>query len=408
MNKKEEFKLHIMKCVVAGKMTIKEAAERLKLSIRQVKRLKEKLKKGVSSLLHGNCGRQPKRTLSPKLKEKILKIKAMPEYENVNFLHFQEKLEGKYKIKISYSALRELLIKNNYESPRKHRERGIKHTTRKCKEYFGEMLQMDGSKHRWFKNDNTYYTIHGAIDDATGNVTGLYMCKNECLAGYTEIMFQTINSYGVPKSIYTDGLSTFFSSKEPTIAEQLEGKTKNETQFGKMMSSLGVYMIHARSSQAKGKIERLWGTLQGRLETEFAIEGIKTAEEANAFFPNFLKMFNARFSVEAVKSESNFLPKPESIDLDILFAYKMNRVVDNGGCFSVDSTIFQCNVKSILPKTKIEVLISKKLGVKVLYKNKLFTPIPILKEKRVIEGASVSAVIDEFVNNHCLKDERTA
>ena len=304
MDKEEEFKLHIMKCVVGNKLTIKEASERLDLSIRQVKRLKRRLKNGVSSMLHGNCGRQPKHTLSPKIKKDILKIKAMPEYDEANFLHFQELLESKHKIKISYSALRKLLIKKDYKSSGKHRERKIEHPRRQRKEYLGEMLQMDASSHQWFKDNNVYYALHGAIDDATSIVSGLYMCKNECLEGYTQVMRQTIKTYGVPNSVYLDGLSIFFSSKEATIEEQLEGKMVNETQFGKMMSALGVHMIHAHSSQAKGRIERLWKTLHGRLETEFAIKGIKTVEEANAFFPEFLKKFNKKFSVQASKPES--------------------------------------------------------------------------------------------------------
>ena len=268
------------------------------------------------------------------------------------------------------------------------------------------MLQIDGSRHQWFKNDNSYYTIHGAIDDATSIVTGLYMCKNECMEGYIQIMCQTIEGYGIAKSIYSDGLSLFFSSKEPTLEEQLEGKMVNETQFGKMMSVLGVHMIRAYSSQAKGRIERMWGTLQGRLETEFSIRNIKTPEEANAFFPDFLKEFNTRFSLKAVKLESKFLPKPDWINLDILFTSKLNRIVDNSGCFSLEGTIFQCNVKGILPKTKIVVLISKKLGVKVLFKDKLFTPTPIFnKEKSEIKGSSVSSIIDDFVYHYCLKNE---
>jgi transposase len=124
MTKEEEFKLHIIKCVIEKKLTIKEASIRLGLSIRQVKRLKRRLEeKGVLSMLHGNCGRQPKRTLSPEKIGKILEIKTMPEYENVNFLHFQELLEREHKIKISYSALRRLLIKKGYKSPRKHRKK---------------------------------------------------------------------------------------------------------------------------------------------------------------------------------------------------------------------------------------------------------------------------------------------
>lgn len=410
MNTKEEHKLHIIKCVVANKLTIKEASDRLKLSERQVKRLKRRLKEnGVLSILHRNCGRQPKHTLSPEIQSKILVIKAEKEYKNANFLHFQELLEREHKIQISYSALRNLLIKNNYVSPRKHRVSKIEHPRRKRKEYFGEMLQMDGSKHQWFGNDNEYYTIHGAIDDATSIVSGLYMCKNECLEGYTEVMRQTVSIYGVPKNIYLDGLSIFFSSKEPTIEEQLEGKMVNETQFGKMMSSLGVHMIRAHSSQAKGRVERLWETLQGRLETEFAIKGIKTPEEANAFFPELLMNYNKRFSIKSFESESKFLPLPEYINLDILFSSKITRILDNSGCFSLDGTIFQCNIKGLLGKTKVSILISKKLGVKVLFKDKLFTPVPILsKDKKEIKGSSVLAIIDEFVYRHCLKDEHAS
>ncbi len=409
MNKKEEFKLHIIKCVIAKKLTIKEASKRLKLSERQVKRLKRRVKEnGESSMLHRNCGRQPKITLSSEIKQKIIKIKSMSEYSEVNFLHFRELLEKKHKIKISYFALRKLLLENDFKSPKTHRKSTkVKHPRRQRKESFGEMLQCDASTHQWFQNDSRYYTIHGAIDDATSIVTGLYMCENECTEGYFGIIRQTLKNYGVPKSLYLDGSSIFFSSKEPTIEEQLDGKMVNETGFGKIMGSLGVHMIHAYSSQAKGRIERLWGTLQGRLLTEFAIKGIKTIEEANFFFKVFLKEFNKKFSVKSSKSESSFLPLTKDTDLDILFSVKLNRIVDNSGCFSLDNTLFQCDIKGLLPRTKVDILISKKLGVKVFFKGKLFTPTPILKQaKQQINGSSISAIIDDFVYRHCLKNER--
>ena len=102
------------------------------------------------------------------------------------------------------------------------------------------------------------------------------MTKNECLDGYLQVVRQTIKSHGVPESLYLDGLSIFFSNKKLTLEAELEGKQVNETQFAGMMSALGVQMIHARSSQAKGRIERAWGTLQGRLETEFLVRGHNT------------------------------------------------------------------------------------------------------------------------------------
>jgi hypothetical protein len=229
------------------------------------------------------------------------------------------------------------------------------------------------------------------------------------MEGYLQVMRQTIKNYGVPGSLYADGLSIFFSTKEPTIEEQLAGKSGGKTQFGAMMDELGVHMIHARSSQAKGRIEREWETLQGRLETEFAIRGITTMEEANAFFPEFLKIHNARFGKKPSKDESKFMPKPKHINLDRLFAVKETRSIDNSACFSLDGTLFQCNIKGIRPKTSVTVLISKKLGVKVLFEDVLYTPTPIQsKERTEIRSSSVKAVIDEFVYRHFLKNERAA
>jgi transposase len=312
MNTREELKAHVITCMLEGKMTVKEVSERLGLSERQVKRLKKRGKEnGVTSVLHRNCGRQPKHTLSPEMKEKILAIKELPMYEKVNFLHFQELLEREHKIKISYTALRALLIVNGHQSPKKQRKRKVKHPRRQRKERLGEMLQIDASLHQWFKDDKRYYTIHGSKDDATGTVTGLYMCENECMEGYMQRMRQTIKNHGVPHSLYADGLSLFFSTKEPTLEEQLAGKMANKTQFGAMMEDLGVHMIHARSSQAKGRIERHWGIEQGRLETEFAIRGITTPEQANAFFPEYIKILNARFALEPTYPNSMFMPKPK-------------------------------------------------------------------------------------------------
>ena len=298
MNSREKLKAHVVSCMLEGKMTVKEGAERLGISERQTKRLKKRGKEnGVTSMLHRNCGRQPKHTLPPEKKQEILEIKSRPSYENVNFTHFKELLEREEGITISYFALRKLLLESGIKSSKSKRKRKIKHPRRQRKEHAGEMLQIDGSYHQWFKGDKEYYTIHGSIDDATGKITGLYMCKNECMEGYMQIMRQTIKTHGVPRSLYADGLSIFFSTKEPTLEEQLSGKTANKTQFANMMNSLGTHMIHARSSQAKGRIERIWGTLQGRIETEFAIRDITTQEEANAFFPELMKMLNAKFSV---------------------------------------------------------------------------------------------------------------
>ena len=125
------------------------------------------------------------------------------------------------------------------------------------KDYEGELVQADGTPFEWF-GDGNRYSLHGFIDDATGKITGLYMCKNECLLGYLEVLRQTLENYGIPISLYPDKYSVFFPPKKVndhiTLEEQLNGREKGITQFGRIVEELGIEMFPASSPQAKGRI----------------------------------------------------------------------------------------------------------------------------------------------------------
>ena len=140
------------------------------------------------------------------------------------------------------------------------------------------------------------YSIHGFIDDATGKVLGAYMCEHGCLLGYLETLRQMLKDYGIPKCLYPDKFSVFFPVKAQklTIEEQLQGKTKPTTQFKRIIDILGIDMFPASTSQAKGRIERLWETFQDRLITEFKLNKIKTIDEANDFLKKYIKKYNKR------------------------------------------------------------------------------------------------------------------
>lgn len=412
MNKKEELKAHIIKCCVDGNMTVKQAANRLGFSERYVKKLKARYKKyGVSSMLHGNCGRQPKRTLDIALKQKILDIRKQPKFDTVNVMHFKDILEEKYKIIVSYSFLYNFLKKNNIKSPRKHRKTKVHHR-RNRRSKIGELLQIDATLHEFFMGDNNKYTLHGLIDDASGQITGLYMCKNECMQGYFEVIRQTLKNFGVPENIYADGSSIFFTTKKDklTLEEQLSGVEEPNTQFGKIMDELGIHLIHAGSSQAKGRIERLWNTLHDRLITEFKINNITNMEQANIFLKEYIKKYNKKFKVKPKDKKKAFIPLLKSVNLDTLLTVKYKRTVDNGTCFSLNNVSFKIENINILPRTRIDVLISKKIGIKVLYKNKLYTVKPIYDKNDIpIEKIeSIENIIAEFIYFNCLKNERIA
>ncbi len=412
MNKKEELKANVIRSCVEGKMTVKSAALRLKISERHVKTLKKKFREeGAFSILHGNCGRQPKHTISIEIKQKILEIRALQTFNTVNTKHFLEILESDYGIKVSYYFLYNFLKSNGIKSVKKHRKRK-EHNRRKRKEYFGELLQADATSHHFFENDNKYYALHGFIDDATGTITGLYMCENECMQGYFEVTKQTLKNYGIPVNIYADGSSIFFSPNKYkfSVEEQLMGIEEKQTQYGSIMNELGITLIHAHSSQAKGRIERLWGTLQSRLITEFKMQNISTIEMANKFLKTYTKKFNEQFSIPPANEKSDFMPLPKHINLDRLLTVKYTRTLDNGGCFSLNNYIFQvinCNLK---PKAKVTVLISKKIGIIVLNDETAYRVIPILdkNQNQVNSTESVQMIISQFVFANCLKSERIA
>ena len=409
MNKKEELKKAVIECCVSGTMTVKDAANRLKFSERYIKKLKARYKKiGASSMMHGNCGRQPKHTIDASIKSKIWDIWNLPELEECNFTHFQEILQEEYKINISYTALHNFLKSKGAKSPRKHKK--VKaYNRRKERPSSGELLQVDATPYQFFYGDTKNYCLHGFIDDATHKVTGLCLCENECMHGYLEVTRQTLKNWGIPLALYADGSSIFFATNNKiTIDEQLAGITKPSTQYGKMMEFLGVNLIHAKSSQAKGRVERLWNTLHDRLRTEFRIHNITTIEEANAFLKMYIPKFNKKFSVEPQNPKSSFMKLPKNINLDYLLSVKYTRTADVSNCISINGTTFVIDTKEILHKKKIEICISKRIGMKAHYNDKWYkiTPIAHSNKNGQKSSDSVDAIIQQFIQYNCLKSER--
>lgn len=409
MNDKENLKVAVIESCVNGTMTIKVAADRLKFSERYVKELKARYKKfGASSMIHGNCGKQPKHTIDANIKSKIWQIWNMPELEECNITHFQEILEEDYDIKISYTPLYNFLKSKGAKSPRKHRK-PRNHNRRQERTSEGELLQVDGTPHPFFYGDDKEYCLHGFIDDATHKVTGLYMCENECMHGYLEVTRQTFKNFGVPLALYADGSSIFFpKDNKLTLEEQLAGITKPSTQYGRMMDFLGVELIHAGSSQAKGRVERLWNTLHDRLRTEFRRHKIKTIEAANEFLKTYIPKFNKKFAIEPQSKKSSFMELPKYVNLDYLLSVKYTRTVDVSNCISISGTTFVIDTKEILHKKKIEVCISKRIGLKARFNDKWYKIIPISNQnnKSLKSNDSIEAIIQQFIYYNCLKNER--
>src|SRR3989454_4108756 len=189
----------------------------------------------------------------------------------------------------------------------------------------GQLAQLDASPFPWFEDRGPTAALHGLIDDATSIPLALWFRPTEDLHGYTTVLGQTCRQYGVPVTLYGDRLSLFQrNDRYWTLAEELRGH-QDPTHFGRMLQALGIGFIAAQSPQAKGRIERLWGTLQDRLVSELRLRALHTLEQANAFLPEFLPAFIQRFARAAAEPTPAWRPAPR--DLERLLSCRYTRVV---------------------------------------------------------------------------------
>jgi len=327
LNKKEQKKLMVLNQVERGVMTAREAAEVLGLSLRQIRRILAAYRKeGAQALAHGNRGRKPHHALDEGLRRQVLEL-ARSTYAGCNNQHFTELLAEREGINLSRSTVRRILLGAGVRSPRKRRP--PKHRSRRERyPEEGMLLQIDGSRDDWLEGRGPYLTLTGAVDDATGKVPYGLFRDQEDAQGYALLLHHIVESHGIPEALYHDAHGIFERSKrEPeSLEEQLSGR-REPTQFGRMIEELGIISITSRSPQAKGRIERLWGTFQDRLKSELRIAGASTVEEANLMLWDFLPRFSRRFAVPAKEPGSAYRKPPEGFNPDEVFCFKYQRTV---------------------------------------------------------------------------------
>lgn len=298
--------------------------------------------------------------LSPPVNKKPAALRTqivalyLEKYEDVNFAYFRDCLEEFHGISVSKNTLHRILAEAGIKSPlARHvkRRREELHRPRMRRENFGDLLQIDGTPFAWFyKSGNMKrFCLMGSIDDATSQITGLYMCEFECLYGYLEILRQTALSYGLPREIYSDRAAIFCVTPKKkqnlTQWEELAGVHEKRTQWQRVLEDLGVNQILAWSPEAKGRVERMWQTLQGQLPQWFFMHGIDSVEKANAALPRYIAQFNAKYGVEPASPDSFFVPLFPGQSLDDVLCAQFTRKTNSAGEFSFHSykfTILEC------------------------------------------------------------------
>jgi len=308
-------------------------------------------------VVHGNCGRRPANRTDPGLVARILDL-AGPggRYHDLNTCHLQELLAREERIEIGRSTLDRLLKQAGVRrraktGPPVHRRRRLRRAAE------GMLLQIDASPFAWLEERGPKSSLIGAIDDATGKVLHLELRPSEDQIGYLLLLRSIAQRNGLPMSIYHDRHTILRSPKQATLEDQLAGQPPM-SQIQRIMAELGIEAIPAYSPQAKGRIERLWGTLQDRLTKELRLANVTTLEQANAFLPAFIERYNARFAKAAQDPEPAWVPLPADLDLAYYFALRETRKVGRDHCIRFAGCSWQ-----LLPGPQEPSLVEKRISV---------------------------------------------
>ena len=330
--------------VKAEKLTMAQAARICGISLRQLWRIRGAVgEAGKEALHHGNRGRPPANRTDRAVCEQVIALRRK-KYAGFNDAHFAEKLWGEdgVVVKPSVRTVRRILRGAGIAAVKQRRARRHRRR-RERKAQAGLMLLWDGSPHAWLEERGPQLCLVGAMDDATSDLlAGAHFVEQECAAAYLRVLKAIVTEHGIPCSIYMDQHGSLKRNDDHwTLAEELRGR-QDPTQVGMALEALEIEPIYALSPQAKGRVERVWGTLQDRLVSELRLAGACTAEEANAVLERYRPEHNRRFAVPPRDTSPAWRPLRRGIDLDRLcsFRYEATVLRDNtvrlGGSIVID------------------------------------------------------------------------
>lgn len=374
-------RLHVIRKVMEKVIKQVEAAKILSLSYRQVQRCVQRVKvEGDKGVVHKSRGRASNRRLADRVKERVIKL-YRKRYKGFGPTLAVEKLLEGHGLKVSDETLRKWLLESG--DWKKVRRKGVHRQWRERKGHLGEMVQMDGSHHDWFEGRGSECVLMGYIDDATGEAFGRFY-EYEGTMPAMESFRRYIRRSGIPLSVYLDKHTTYKSPAKPSIEEELQG-VEPLSEFERALQELGVEVIHAHSAQAKGRIERLFGTLQDRLVKEMRLRGVKSIEEANGFLEGYWPIYNRKFAVGAREQGDLHRSLPRGLNLDNILCVKAGRALRNDFTVAYNKKLYQIEDQVRAAKVQVHerpdgsiVILSKDRSLK--YREILTRPV---KEKKL-------------------------
>jgi len=347
MTNKEADRIKILENVMTGRWTQKKASETLNISLRQTKRIYKRYKsRGPEGLIHLSRGKSSSRRMNEATRSKVCELMMSEEFNGFGPTLLQEILEEEYEIKVSREWLRQQMILEGRWQPKKVKKINS-HPRRKRRSRKGELIQIDGSYEDWFEDRGPRCCLLVMIDDATSEIMAMRFVEHETTKDYFEILKEYIGRYKRPLALYSDRHSVFKVSKG-----EAQAKDKRHSQFERAMKELSIEMIHARTPQAKGRVERANGTLQNRLIKAMRRRKISTIDEGNAYLEEYRKQHNRKFAKSASDPEDAHVELLPSMNLDNLLAIKDKRKVQKNLEVQYENVIYQRVLSVILLSNK--------------------------------------------------------
>lgn len=393
----ERDRLHVIRLTQDGSLSQREASERLGGGVRQIKRLVRRWKgSGDAGLVSRQRGRRSNNRLTDAAHARIVDLLA-GKYAGFGPTLAAEKLAVSEQITVSRETIRRMQITHKLWRPKKRRLKRV-FALRERRPRFGELIQIDGSSHAWFEDRGPRCTLIVFIDDATGRLTALHFAPTETRRAYLEALRVHVLAHGCPLAFYSDWHGIFRVNAKD--AQGGDGKTE----FGRVCDRLKIEPIQALTPHAKGWVERANQTLQDRLVKEMRLLGIATLEEAQAFAPSFMAMWNGKFAVEPREAGSAHRPWTETpTALDLALASREERELSKSLTFSWNGALYCVKVAgsgTAMRGRKIEVLHYVDGRVRVLYQGRVLdcTPFRTLPRPSPVEDKKTLDVrVDQLV-----------
>ena len=333
MSIKELSRLEVLNKVHEKRITQRQAAEVLGLSLRHVKRLSKALKlEGPKGLISKKFGSKGNNRVPDAVKSKALGL-ILAKYHDFSPTLAHEYLIENHDLQISVSTIRNLMIEHKiWTFKQKRKKRVFQLRPRRAQR--GELVQLDGSDHEWFEQRAPRCTLLVYADDATGELLDLRFVPSESTKSYFKATKEYLKKHGRPQAFYTDKHTVFRVNRDQSISEGI-------TQFGRAMKELDIDLICANTPQAKGRVERRNRDLQNRLVKALRLSNISSIEEANAYLSTFIKDFNKRFAIAPQNPLDAHRPLLNEYDLDLIFSLQSTRTLTKNLIFQYNSTIYQ-------------------------------------------------------------------